>query len=308
MKNVIITGASGFIGKAYVKKLMQSDIKITLLTHSKQEEVSRMYPSLRVIQVSMEDYQSLYDTLKGQDYDAIYHFAWDGSAGAKRRDQKLQMNNLKGTVSLYQLACHLSCQKFISIGSIAEKLIEENPSLAETHPHLWYAVSKHQTYLKLHELSQNQKTKLIWAQIPNCYGPDNDSGNLISYTLDSLKHGRKLEFTKALQPYDLIYIDDLIEALTLIGDHPYFKYDHYYIGSGKPKRLKDFLMYVISCYGYLGDPGFGKREEDHLVFDLHWFDHLPFSLETGFVVSQSFENHMKSLIMLMKGIDDDKAI
>lgn len=308
MKNVIITGVSGFIGKAFIKKLLQDNTKITLLTHSSEEKLAMLYPMVHVIQASMKDYSSLYHLLKGYDYDCMYHFAWDGSAGVKRRDYKLQMSNLDGTVSLYKLACSLSCKRFVTLGSIAERLVENDQSLTDTNPQLWYAVIKHQTYLRLHELSKHQKTELMWAQIPNCYGPHNDSGNLISYTLDSLKNGRILEFTKALQPYDLIHIDDLTEALMIMGTHPNFKYDHYYVGSGEPKRLRDFLTYIMSCFGYPSDDAFGKKEEDHLVFDIKWFDHLPFAKETGFVVSKRFEDHMKSLIEDMKGNDDVKSI
>ena len=49
-------------------------------------------------------------------------------------------------------------------------------------------------------------------QFSNIYGVGNKTGNLVSYTLGELMAGKEATFGPALQPYDFIYVDDLIEG------------------------------------------------------------------------------------------------
>ena len=42
-------------------------------------------------------------------------------------------------------------------------------------------------------------------QFSNIYGPDNKTGNLVSYTIDELRNGNEALFGPALQPYDFIF-------------------------------------------------------------------------------------------------------
>ena len=54
-------------------------------------------------------------------------------------------------------------------------------------------------------------------QFSNIYGVGNKTGNLVSYTLGELMAGKEAAFGPALQPYDFIYVDDLIEAVYRLG-------------------------------------------------------------------------------------------
>ena len=55
-------------------------------------------------------------------------------------------------------------------------------------------------------------------QFSNIYGPSNKTGNLVSYTIGELKKGNEASFGPALQPYDFILVDDLIEAVLRLGE------------------------------------------------------------------------------------------
>ncbi|MBT9666107.1 NAD(P)-dependent oxidoreductase, partial [Parabacteroides distasonis] len=74
-------------------------------------------------------------------------------------------------------------------------------------------------------------------------GVGNKTGNLVSYTLGELMAGKEAAFGPALQPYDFIYVDDLIEAVYRLGFKETNK-PFYYIGSGNPRVLKDYLIRI----------------------------------------------------------------
>ncbi len=80
-------------------------------------------------------------------------------------------------------------------------------------------------------------------QFSNVYGPRNKTGNLVSYTIGELLAGREATFGPALQPYDFIFIDDLIEAVYRLAFRKTQK-NTYFIGSGKPRILKDYLSEI----------------------------------------------------------------
>ena len=78
-------------------------------------------------------------------------------------------------------------------------------------------------------------------QFSNIYGPRNNTGNLISYTLDQLLSGKEATFGPAQQPYDFIYSDDLIEAAFRLGTMKTER-NAYFIGSGSPRLLKNICL------------------------------------------------------------------
>ena len=65
---------------------------------------------------------------------------------------------------------------------------------------------------------------------------DLKTGNLVSYTLEEILNNREATFGPALQIYDFIYIDDLINAVYRLGENETGA-DNYFIGSGSPKIL-----------------------------------------------------------------------
>ena len=128
-------------------------------------------------------------------------------------------------------------------------------------------------------------------QFSNIYGPTNKTGNLISYTLNQLNNNLPATFGPADQPYDFIYIDDLLEAIYRLG---IFKtsLNTYFIGSGTPRILKDYLITIGNFTNKLELIRLNSRSPDILKYTIEMFDISSLKQDIGIYISGSFEKFL----------------
>ena len=139
----------------------------------------------------------------------------------------------------------------------------------------------------------------VWLQFSNIYGVGNKTGNLVSYTLGELMAGKEAAFGPAQQPYDFIYVDDLLEAVYRLGASN-TKLSFYYIGSGSPRILKEYLLRIGELAGMKDKVGIGIRPDDGIKYDFSMFDTTPLREAIGDYVSTPFEEGIKKTINWLK--------
>ena len=135
----------------------------------------------------------------------------------------------------------LSVKKYLCAGTVAENATFSLSNLQQTSGGMMYGVAKHACRLIVEDYCKNIGQNFVWMQFSNIYGVGNKTGNLVSYTLGELMAGKEATFSPALQPYDFIYVEDLIEAVYRLGANE-TKKAFYYIGSGSPRILKNWLV------------------------------------------------------------------
>ena len=101
-----------------------------------------------------------------------------------------------------------------------------------------YGCAKYCNQIMFETYCKNINLDFVWMQFSNIYGPENKTGNLISYTLGQLFKQEEATFGPAQQPYDFLYVDDLIEAVYRLGVKKTAQ-NHYFIGSGTPMILSE---------------------------------------------------------------------
>ena len=74
MKNVIVTGANGFIGNSLIKKLIENNVKVVEVDISFAAPRLRETDVIREIEATVD--ASLADKIPAGEYDAFYHLAW----------------------------------------------------------------------------------------------------------------------------------------------------------------------------------------------------------------------------------------
>ena len=132
-------------------------------------------------------------------------------------------------------------------------------------------------------------------------GVGNKTGNLVSYTLGELMAGNEATFGPALQPYDFIYVDDLIEAVYRLGEKETDK-AFYYIGSGSPRQLKEYLLRIGQLAGYADKVGIGIRPDDGIKYSMDMFCNDDLVDAVGEYVSTDFDNGINKTIEWLKSL------
>lgn len=166
---------------------------------------------------------------------------------------------------------------------------------------MMYGVAKHACHLMVDDYCKNIGQQFVWMQFSNIYGVGNKTGNLVSYTLGELLAGKEATFGPGLQPYDFIYVEDLIEAVYRLGAHE-TKKAFYYIGSGSPRILKGYLLRIGELAGYADKIGIGIRPDDGIKYTIEMFDNSDLVEAIGNYVSTGFDYGINKTITWLKSL------
>lgn len=286
--NIVITGANGFIGSHLVNKFLDAGDTVYAIVKDHNEDISNISECQNIIYCGLDNLDSIYDELKDVERPVFYHLAWAGVNGSSKADYTTQIMNVKMTLDVASFAKKLNAQCFLCAGTIAEKAVDSFPSLKRVAGGQMYGVGKVATRYFLEAYCKNVGLPFVWMRFSNIYGPDNKTGNLISYTLTQLQKNEDASFGPALQPYDFIYVNDLIEAVYRLGRRESHARNDYFIGSGSPRILKDYLEEVGRLYGKPELIRTGIRSDDGIKYTIDMFDTSDTVAEVGDYISKNF--------------------
>ena len=292
MKNAIVTGANGFIGSSMIKKLVENKVNVIALDISFDNSHLRESNYITKIETHLDDVEELRSKIPTNNYDAFFHFAWKGVNGADKADPLVQINNTQMAINCATFAKKIYCKKFLCAGTVAEQATYSLHNLENTSGGMMYGVAKHCTRLMLETYCKNIGLDFIWMQFSNIYGPNNKTGNLVSYTIGELINGKDATFGPALQPYDFIYVDDLIDAVYRLGNCNNSK-NFYFIGSGEPRILKNYLFEIGKLMGKEDKIKIGIRPDDGIVYTMDMFKTKSLINDIGNYVSKSFSEGIR---------------
>lgn len=299
MENVIVTGANGFIGSTLVYNLLKKDVKVVAIDISFANPRIPDSDNVLKLEVGLDDVEKLMDLIPARSYDALYHLAWAGVNGPSKADPAVQLNNIQLGINCAQLCKAIDVKKLLCAGTVAEQAVHSLSNLSQTSGGMMYGVAKHCAHLILEDYCKNIGLKFVWMQFSNIYGVGNKTGNLVSYTLTELLKGDSPTFGPAAQPYDFIYVDDLLEAIYRLGESQTDR-SCYYIGSGAPRILKEFLLKIGELAGMREKVGIGVRPDDGIKYDFSMFDTTPLKEAIGDYISTPFEEGIRKTIIWLK--------
>ena len=301
VKKAVLTGGSGPVGLALIRKLLKENVEILLL--QRENSVKRIYlPDDDRLHIKYCELSQLKDfKCEEQDYDVFFHLGWTNKGRVMRNNLEEQNKNISYSCDAVELARRLGCHSFIGAGSQAEYGRHTEILRTDTvcTPESAYGVAKlcagHETRI----LCQRYGIRHIWTRILSGYGIyDNINSVLISAILDSME-GKKLEFSKGEQIWDFIYLDDLANALYLIAKRGRAN-AIYPIGSGDVRPLKEYIEIMCAKLGKLNDMELGKipyseAQVMHLEADIQ-----PLQEDTGWKPEVKFEDGIERVIEFYK--------
>lgn len=299
MKEVIVTGANGFIGSQLIMKLIDSDVDIVAIDISFLH--SRLPESAHITRIESSVDDSLINKIPMGCYDAFYHLAWRGVNGEEKADPFVQISNIKMAIDCANICKQLNVKKLLCAGTVAENAVYSLSDLSVTTGGMMYGVAKHSCHFMLETYCKNICLPLVWMQFSNIYGVGNKTGNIVSYTLTQLLAGQEATFGPALQPYDFIYVEDLLVAIVRLGNVE-TSLSTYFIGSGKPRILKDYLARIGEIVGTPNKLCLGIRPDDGIRYSMNMFDTKQLQDTIGDYVSTDFDMGIVKTIKWMKSL------
>ena len=299
----IVTGANGFVGSNLVKKLVKNNIEVLAIDLSFNPSRLEENQLIEKVELSIDSIYSLKDKVN-KEYDLFYHFAWIGSAGPLRTDEKVQVQNAMWTVDCLRVAHEIRCKKFICAGTIMEYEVHAAMYAQGSKPSLpyIYGVGKVLAHELCKPIANQLGIDLVWAYITNAYGVGEKSPRFINTTLRKIINNEPLEFTAGTQNYDFVYIDDVANAFYLIGLHGKAN-KGYMIGSGNARPLREFI--IEKCNANAGDnkPLFGNVPFTGVNVDIDTFNISEIVNDCGYKAEISFAEGTRRTIEWLKEVD-----
>lgn len=245
MKNVIVTGATSFIGIHLIEEYLNYNCAVIAVVRPNSKNLDRLPESklLMVIEAGMEDIEKVIEEIGSKKIDIFYHLAWEGARVPFRDDAILQNDNYMFAINAMKVAKKLGCNTFIGAGSQAEygncigKIDENYPAKPITE----YGRAKLKTYERLKIMAQENNMKFIWTRIFSVYGVYDYKGTLVMSALDKMKKNETMQLTQCIQNWDFIYVEDVARAMYLLANTSCME-GIYNIASGENRQLKDFVM------------------------------------------------------------------
>lgn len=273
IKKIIVTGATGCVGSAVVRRALAHDLYVTCIVHKGSRRLSNLPHDdrIKIVECNLSDYVTL--DLK-EKYDAFIHLSWEKTFGVSRDDAEVQTRNIQYTLDAVHLAHRCGCKVFVGAGSQAEygvQSVDLSPDLP-VKPESGYGIAKYAAGKLSAMLCKSLGMRQNWARILSVYGPNDGENTLISYVIRELKAGRSPELTKCEQIWDYLYADDAGDAILAIAEKG-IDGKAYPLGSGKGKKLSEYIEDIRCVINPDVEVKYGAREyyphqPMHLVADL----------------------------------------
>jgi nucleoside-diphosphate-sugar epimerase len=313
MKTAIVTGATGFIGSVFIRELINNNIHVLALGRKKWNEIppQRLMesPFLTYLQIDMSDINrlsSLVDDIKWDISEdcVFYNLAWGGVNKLSDLDIDAQMKNVIWSANALITASKLKCSRFVHIGTMEEAFASKYLALdyhknSEYNRHVIYSVAKQTSRNLLKIISNKLRINLIIATNSHVMGPNDDKDSFLQVTLEKLIKGDELIFSTGEQIFDVISVKDCARAYYHIG--VYGKpYSEYWVGSGNPRRLREYVEIMYNLYPSNKPMQFGKMPFNDISLRLEDFSIKSLIDDTGFKHLYSYEDTVVELYEWLK--------
>jgi UDP-glucuronate 4-epimerase len=302
---ILITGTAGFIGSHLVNKLIARgdeivgldsindyyDIRVKYgrLERSgilkdqiqyNQMIQSSKFPNYKFIQLKLEDKENLVKLFETEKFDKVVNLAAQAGVRYSLTNPDAYIDaNIVGFLNILECCRHHQIKHLTyASSSSVYGLNEAQPFSTKDnvdHPMSLYAASKKSNELMAHTYSHLFKIPTTGLRFFTVYGPWGRPDMALFLFTKAIFEGKAIDvFNNGNMQRDFTYIDDIVEGITRVNDHPPKEnpnwdpnsddasrssapYKIYNIGNNNPVKLMDFITAL--------ENKIGKKAEKNLM-------------------------------------------
>lgn len=242
-KNLLITGASGFIGSHLIKKYLSIGftVHIIIRPESDIDHLSKIKSNL-FIHTHDGTTENLFDILQNIKPMLVIHLAASFSNSIHKfqnLDNLVESNILFG-LQLVQAMVMNDVKYFINTGTSWQHYEHKNYS-----PICLYSATKQAFKDVLQYYVEATDLRVISLKLYHTYGPDDRRNKLFCLLRNAIKNKQTLKMTPGEQLIDIVFIDDVVDAyfkasnrlISEVGN----KDEEFFVSSGNHITLKNLV-------------------------------------------------------------------
>ena len=264
MKNILVTGAAGFIGSNFVEYMVEKHEEYNIIVLDKLtyagnlENLKKVENKITFVKGDICDFELLKDLFDKYDINGVIHFAAESHVDNSIKTPFIfTKTNVMGTHTLLEAAKQKwgegSNNKFLHIstdevyGTLGEEgyFTETSP----IKPNSPYSASKASSDLLVFAYGETYKMNVNVTNCSNNYGPYQHNEKLIPHMIKLAMQNKKLPvYGNGRNIRDWLYVEDHCEAIYLV----YTKGksgQRYNIGGHNEKRNIDIVKLILKRLG-----------------------------------------------------------
>lgn len=262
-RRVLLTGATGFVGRQILRELLRQHADVTVVVRSDKNICENIPPNNQPIKIILTKdlFKEKSDWWKHlcQDIDIVIHAAWYAEPG-KYLESPINVDCLLGTLELAKGAVEANICKFVGIGTCFEYDLSEGFLSIDTplKPLTPYAGAKVAVYSMLSEWLPRESVGFLWCRLFYLFGEGEDPRRFIPFLRNKLAAGEPVPLTSGNQIRDYL---DVAEAGKRIAQAALGSETGVInVCSGIPIAVREMAEKVADEYGRRDLLIFGARE------------------------------------------------
>ena len=239
MKRMLVTGATGFIGRHVLQPLVERGFEVHGMG-IREEAV----PDVKSHTGDLMDCASTGALMQKISPTHLLHLAWDAEPGKYWTSPK-NMDWVTASLRMYRAFVGAGGQRIVGAGTCAEydwshSLLDEMNTPCT--PTTLYGSAKHGLHIILAAAARLDNVSLAWGRVFFLYGPGEKRGRLVSDIIAGLLSGQPVQTTAGTQIRDFLHVADVAGAFAALCDTAIEGPIN--IASGKPQSLAEVIGMV----------------------------------------------------------------
>jgi nucleoside-diphosphate-sugar epimerase len=277
---ILITGATGFIGRKLLKRL--TDQYHTVAIHSrKQSEIIDL--NVLVFSGELNKFQKEIITFSPE---YVFHLAGSSVYPKNKEDEELLWSsNVHYGNTLLSIVKDIPELIFVNFTT---SLAYEDTNIS---PSSFYALTKANFIQSLSYYARLTSLRVFNLILYTVYGKGDKTKRAINYILDSLDASEPISMSPGEQLMDFIHVDDVVGlCLQLLENKPNEKMEEIHVGTGRGTTLKQASQLIETLSHKKANIHFGSipyRKEEKMVniapISQNRFWNSSVEIETGFL-------------------------
>ena len=247
-KKVLITGATGFIGRNVVNQLIEKGYEVHSLVYPPFAPEQK---GLFQYEMNLMDNNAVDEFLKEHKFENLIHLAWYVGKGCHVHN--FNMDWTISTLNLIKSFVENGGKCFVGAGTISEYEYKYGYLLEDTtptDPQTLYGNSKNAIFNITKVYCKQNDCKFKWPRIFNLYGPAEKPARLMPSVINSCLKGEDVKVSDCLKFQDYLHVEDTARGIVAVFESEIEGAVN--ICSGKPVQLREIVNKIAEYTDFKG--------------------------------------------------------
>lgn len=244
MKKVLLTGATGLIGKYAIEPLLEAGFEVFAISSTEKSDIK----GVNWIKADLLDLINIKNIFIKTKPDYLLHFAWDTTPGSYL-ESNLNFDWVQASFEMLKQFKLNGGKRAVFAGTCFEYEFHDEPLKEDGELNPTYTYSKCKNNLNQLATLYCEKNDISfgWGRIFYVYGEKEHEKRLVPHVINSLKNDKEVNITVGELVRDYMFAGDIAQAFVAFLNSDVTGCVN--ICTGKATKIKEIALYIAQKLG-----------------------------------------------------------